>query len=136
MQVYTIHLRGMTGSPGQDTQVIKEGFCWPAFLFGPLWALWHRMWFTFLGLSAGYALMALGATIVNLDEIVIDAIFIGVAAVIGFCGNDWRRAGLAARGWQMKGLSAATDRDAALRRFIDLHPADPTPPPAGHAPGY
>jgi len=27
---------------------IKIGFCWPAFLIGPLWFLLNRMWFNFL----------------------------------------------------------------------------------------
>ena len=27
---------------------IKVGFCWPAFLIGPLWFLLNRMWVTFL----------------------------------------------------------------------------------------
>ena len=27
---------------------VKVGFCWPAFLIGPLWFLVNRMWMTFL----------------------------------------------------------------------------------------
>ena len=41
--------------------------------------------------------------------------------IIGFGANDWRRAGLARRGWRQAGVVAAIDADAALRRHYDLH---------------
>jgi Protein of unknown function (DUF2628) len=28
--------------------VVKVGFCWPAFIIGPLWFLLNKMWLTFL----------------------------------------------------------------------------------------
>ena len=32
--------------------VVKDGFCWPAFLIGPLWFLVNGMWLNFLLVSA------------------------------------------------------------------------------------
>ena len=75
----------------------------------------------------------------RLDPMTYSAVMIGVAAIIGFCANDWRRNALTMRGWKMAGLSAASDRDLALRRFIDLHPdALDTQPtgPSSHPVGY
>ena len=122
MRVFTIHLRQTALSPDRNAVLIKEGFCWPAALFGPFWALWHRMWFVFLGVLAVSILMGVVEAALSVDPMTYTAISIGVAALIGFCANDWRRTALTARGWNMAGLSAAADPDTALRRFLDLHP--------------
>lgn len=122
MRVYSIHLRTAALTPDRDALVIKEGFCWPAFFFGPLWALWHRMWFTCLGLFAVWILMAIAGGLLRPDALTDTAVSLAVALIVGYGANDWRRAAVAARGWRMEGLAAAADRDAALRRFFDLHP--------------
>ena len=44
--------------------LVKEGFSWPAFFFGPLWALSHRMWVVSALLFA--ALIAIGMVPVSL----------------------------------------------------------------------
>ena len=122
MQVFTMHLRPSAVTPDRDAVLVKEGFCWLAFFFGPFWALWHRMWLTSLGLFS--VIIASGAieALLRLDPLIYSAVMVGIAAIIGFCANDWRRTTLTMRGWKMVGLSAASDRDLALRRFIDLHP--------------
>jgi hypothetical protein len=135
MRVFTIHLSQSALSPDRDAILIKEGFCWPAFFFGPFWALWHRMWFVCLGVFAVIILMAVAEAILRVDPMTYSAVSVGVAALIGFNGNDWRRTALSARGWQMSGLSAAADRDAAFRRFVDLHP-EALDTPAARTPGY
>lgn len=122
MRVFTVHLSQSALSPDRDAVLIKEGFCWPAFFFGPFWALWHRMWFVCLGIFAVTILLAVAESVLHVDPLTYGAISIGVAVLIGFNGNDWRRTALAARGWRMSGLSAAANRDSAFRRFVDLHP--------------
>tara|TARA_R110000868_G_scaffold11751_13_gene57351 strand:- start:11263 stop:11700 length:438 start_codon:yes stop_codon:yes gene_type:complete len=122
MRVFTIHLRRTALSPDRDAVLIKEGFCWPAFFFGPFWALCHRMWFVFLGICAVMILMAVAEAALHVDPVSYGAVSLGISVLIGFSGNDWRRTALAARGWEMRGLSAAADTDTAFRRFLDLHP--------------
>ena len=134
MRVYTVHLQRFAPSPDRDAVVISEGFCWPAFFFGPLWALTHRMWFAALGILSTYALIGLGAGIVSLDLLTTAALWGGTAAIFGFCANDWRRTALISRGWHLAGIATAADQDTALRRFIDLHPDALNPPPP--APTY
>lgn len=34
--------------PGHPPTVVKAGFSWPAFIFGPFWFLLNRMWMMFL----------------------------------------------------------------------------------------
>lgn len=110
--------------------MIAEGFCWPAFLVAPVWALANRMWFTAVGVVTAYVLLMLCAGLAGLDDGTALALIVGAALIVGFCANDWRRTALEARGWQMAGLAAAADRDAALRRFVDLHPDALNPPPS------
>ena len=139
MRVFSIHLRPSALTPDRDAILVKEGFCWPAFVFGPFWALWHRMWFAAIGLLSVLIALGVAEALVRLDPMTYSAVMIGVAAIIGFCANDWRRNALTMRGWKMAGLSAASDRDLALRRFIDLHPdALDTQPtgPSSHPVGY
>ena len=132
MQVFNIYLRG--SATARDAAAIKEGFCWPAFLFGPFWALWHRMWFSAAAIAAAYVLITVGISIVGANEAMANAIIVGTAVLIGFSANDWRQNGLIGNGWRLAGLSAAADADTALRRFIDLHPEEFTPP--AHRPAY
>lgn len=122
MRVFTIHLRPSALTPDRDAVLIKEGFCWPAFFFGPFWALYHRMWFACLGILSLTILLAVVESILHVDPVTYGAISVGIAALIGFHANDWRRTALDARGWHLGGLSAAADRDSAFRRFVDLHP--------------
>ena len=130
MRVYTVHLQHRALSPDRNAVVIAEGFCWPAFLVAPIWALANRMWFTAVGVVTAYVLLMLCAGLAGLDDGTALALIVGAAVIVGFCANDWRRTALEARGWKMAGLAAAADRDAALRRFVDLHPDALNPPPS------
>ena len=120
MQVFSIHLRPSALTPDKEAILVKEGFCWPAFFFGPFWALSHRMWFAAIGLLAGPVALGGGGAALQLGPMTCGAVMVGIATIIGFCANDWRRNALDVRGWDMEGLSAAPDPELALRRFFDL----------------
>ena len=74
MAVYSVHL---PGAPGQkpnasDAAFVREGFCWPAFVFGPFWLLGCRLWlsaalwfaaFFILSGLAGAGLLSTGASL-------------------------------------------------------------------------
>ncbi|MDF2116933.1 DUF2628 domain-containing protein [Roseiarcaceae bacterium H3SJ34-1] len=47
MPVYTVHLPEETKSgldPATEAVLVREGFSLAAFLFGPLWLIWHQRW--------------------------------------------------------------------------------------------
>lgn len=131
MKVYSIHLPpgAPISHPAQrrDAIVLREGFCWPAFFFGPFWALANRMWFTAGGLVGLHLLLMAGSALLRPDPVTSGAVLAAVHLIVGFSANDWRRAALAATGWRQAGLAAAADRDAALRRYVDLHPQPDAP---------
>jgi len=90
--------------PSHGIAEVKQGFCWPAFLFGSLWALARRRYALFLLMLAvdlllwfltgyagaqrmlGLALLALGATL-------------AYAFVRGRYGNRWIQHSLLAGGY-------------------------------------
>jgi hypothetical protein len=122
MKIYSVYQDPGALSPDRDATAIKEGFCWPAFFFGPLWALWHRMWFAALGLLAVLVLAELAADLIGADPLSASAITLGVMTLVGFVANDARGQTLRARGWRQAGIAAGRDREGALLRFFDALP--------------
>ena len=118
MRVYTVHVCCGTPEP-KDIVLVKEGFCWPAFLFDFFWALYHRTWSAFLVLAAalcvfeGIGYWQLGSTPVLL------LVLFGWRILVGFHGNDWRRTVLERRGFRMSGVVTGADDLSAARRFFD-----------------
>ncbi len=120
MRIYTVHYRPEAG--GGDIVPIKEGFCWPAFMFGPLWALWHRLWMVALALVAFIALLGAAIAVFAPNAATALALAVGVAVAVGGTANDLRRATLERRGFSEEGVVMGGGEDAALRRFLDNTP--------------
>lgn len=120
MRIYTVHYRPEAG--GGDIVPVKEGFCWPALLFGPLWALWHGLWSVALGLVALIALLGAAGAVLGLDVVTAAALSMGTATAIGGTANDLRRWTLERRGFSEEGVAMGFGEDAALRRFLDNTP--------------
>ena len=100
--------------------LLREGFCWPAAIFTVFWALFHRMWWTALGLLVAGAALEAAIAFAGADETTRLAAAIGFAAIVGFFANDWRRAVLEQAGGRAAGIVAAPGPEAALRRYVDL----------------
>lgn len=92
-------------NPRKGVVSVKLGFCWPAFIFGSLWAMAHHMW-------VPYALMLLSAEIgigllLGIAQASRDPAFIAVASLAGLAlalvrghfGNRWYAASLRRRGY-------------------------------------
>ena len=126
-----------------DLAFVRDGFSFWAFLFPPLWLLWHRLWIealaTVVVLLAATALeqfggMASAASIVSL----LVSIFVGIE------GNGLRIAAFERRGWVADAVVEANNVDEAELRYADEIDADadgipdryqmtPSPVPAGAA---
>jgi Protein of unknown function (DUF2628) len=123
MSVYTVHAPPLRrGEPDSDPTrfaFVRDGFSVLAFLFAPLWMLWHRLWLAFVGylvvvVVVQVALMALGAP----DGVKI-AVGVLLALLVGFEAVSLRRWTLSRRRWQSLGVVVADDLEAAERRFFD-----------------
>lgn len=135
MQIWTVYLppdaHDAVGA-AENMVLIKEGFCWPALIFGPFWAIWHRFWLV---------LLALVVVIVSIEAVGLFAgdtasAMLSTLAWIGFAfvANDARRWTLERRGWRFARVVAGGRQADAERNYLefmnDLPPPAPTAPPS------
>jgi Protein of unknown function (DUF2628) len=142
MSVYTVHEPppGRRGSESDPLRIafVRDGFSFWAFLLGPLWMLWHRLWLALLGYVV--AVIVLRVALVQLGAPASARALVGVlvALLVGLEGASLRRWTFRRRGWKQLGVVVADDRDLAERRFFDAWlggvasapPPVPAPPPA------
>ncbi|HEY8611501.1 MAG TPA: DUF2628 domain-containing protein [Roseomonas sp.] len=114
MRIFTIHSRG---GDKPRTRLVREGFSFWAFLFGPLWLLWHGLWLALLG----YLVVA--TAIAFLPEPWEGLAGLGLQIFLGFHARDLERWTLGRRGFAAEGVVAAPDEDAALLRLVQARPA-------------
>ena len=144
MTVFTIH----QPAPRKNEDVaspdryafVRDGFYFWAFLLGPLWMLWRRLWLVtviYLVVTAAIqaALWALG-----MSGVVKFAVGFLIAVLVGCEAGTLRRWSLRRR-WTNVGLVVAPNQEMAERRFFESWSADASlpqaaaaPPPATHAP--
>jgi hypothetical protein len=123
MSTYTVHEpppRHDAGNPDPVSYVfVRDGFAFWAFLLGPLWMLWHRLWLVLIGyllVGAGLqlALAAVGAPFsLRLTVAVL------LALLVGFEAATLRRFTLARRRWRNVGVVIGDNLESAEHRFFD-----------------
>ncbi len=122
MKLYTVHIPVGGQVPGEEPVLLKEGFCWPAFFFSFLWALWHRLWLVALLLVLASVAIEAAMSQLGANDAVRGAVTLGFAVFVGATANDWRRGALAKLGYRLTDIVAAGDADAACRRWGDAQP--------------
>lgn len=112
MKVWTAHIR-----PGAAPVLVREGFTWGGFFFGPLWLLAHRAWIpAVLALCAGVVVAALVRGPMG------TVLGVALAWATGVFGRDLVRWSLGRRGVAQQQVVAAADGDAALARLLAHRP--------------
>jgi len=122
MRLYTVHHRRHGPDADSNLVLIKEGFCWPAFLFLPLWALWHRLWVVAVVLLGADLAVGGAALLLHLDALSRAAVALGFTVIVGFVANDVRRRALERRQFTFAAVVAGADRAAAERRLLEENP--------------
>lgn len=95
---------------------VKVGFCWPAFLVGPLWFLLNRMWITFVlvVILANGAHLAMART--DFVGGLMALLYVVACLLIGFVANPLLASDLVRDGYvhratvQASSISKATDQ--------------------------
>lgn len=144
-QVFTVHQPQLPAADPlqrcEEIELVREGFAWPAFIFGPLWLIANRMWLVLAGFAALWTLVQLvfmvlpgGAKAVGLAWLVISLGF-------GLEANELRRWTLARRGYRTIAAVAGNSLDECEHRFFQSWPdaasaqrAPAAPPPVPTAP--
>ncbi len=109
--------------PTQDIVVIKEGFSWSAFFFGPIWMLLNELWWLaclWVGLLAVCPLIKEVAFQPPVGGIQILAFFVlfvatfGLSFLSGFKGNEWLEEKVSKRGFELLNTVQAESPLAAI----------------------
>jgi hypothetical protein len=119
MRVYTVLRPSVdVGLKSLDRTVfLSDGFCWPAFLFGPFWLLYHRIWLALIVVVVAIALLA-AAVATGAARTNAEWIYIAIAALLGLEGGWLREKALARRGFMVDGLIVAPGRAEAESAYF------------------
>jgi hypothetical protein len=116
MRVYTVH-EPPASSGAAGPVLVREGFSWAALLFGPLWALAHRLWLEAL---AWFLLVLLAGL---LSPWFGPWAAIGLQFLLAAEARNLRRWALRRRGWTEAAVVAAPTEPLATQRLLDAVPA-------------
>jgi Protein of unknown function (DUF2628) len=123
MPVYTVHAPVADGTEARSVAdsfvFVRDGFHFWAFLFGPLWLAWHRLWLALLG----YVVVTTAGTIA-LARLPASAgtrftVMLLIALLMGFEAASLWRWTLSRRKWRQLDIVVADDEETAERRFFD-----------------
>jgi hypothetical protein len=118
MRIFTVHIKPYSPAPDGEAVLIKEGFCWPAALIPILWALYRRLWRWVIILIAAQVAISMVGDALGFGLSMQLPVAVAFAAYVGFSANDWRRAGLARRGFALADIVVGKDMLAAERRYF------------------
>jgi hypothetical protein len=123
MKVYTVHeppLRRNESSVDPDRFVfVRDGFHFWAFVLGPIWMLWHRLWLVLLLYVVATAAVQFGMFALGLAAPAQFAVGALIALLVGFEAATFRRWTYTRRRWRNLGPVIAPDLLAAEHRFFD-----------------
>jgi hypothetical protein len=141
MTVFTVHepkpRRNESVAAPERFVFVRDGFYFWAFLLGPLWMLWHRLWLVLLIYLVLTTAVQVGLWALALSGAVKFAVGFLIALLVGFEAASLRRWTLTRRRWRNVGLVVGRNLEAAERRFFDSwvagrakSPLQSPPPPA------
>ncbi len=120
-KLYSVHLNPEAERPYETAEFVPEGFNIYGFLFGELWALYHRQWIlAFVLFCINILITVLGENF-GFNPVSTFVLQMGIRVMVGFQGNDAIRASLARRGYIVADLVAAHTLLHAEQRFYDRY---------------
>jgi hypothetical protein len=103
----------------------REKFSFGAFLFGPLWMLWRRLWIVLIIYLVVVGFITYGLQRVGIGWSACAAVFGLIQFLVGLEATSLRRWTRLRRGWRDCGVVIADDREMAERRFFDAKAVRP-----------
>jgi hypothetical protein len=123
MSVYTVHepppRRNEAAADPERFKFVRDGFHFWAFVFGPVWMLFHRLWLVFVLYVIFSATMHTLLWFAGTTSGTKFYIGVLISILIGLEAPTLRRWTLARRNWRTVGVVAADDAEDAERRFFD-----------------
>jgi hypothetical protein len=137
MTVFTVHQpaprKNENVAPPERFAFVRDGFYVWAFLLGPLWMLWHRLWLVLVVYVVGITAIQAMLWALGVSGVVQFAVGVLIAVLVGCEAGTLRRWSLRRR-WSNVGLVVAPSQETAERRFFESWSADMTSLPAAAAP--
>jgi hypothetical protein len=136
MNLYTVHMPPHAGTdsvPHGHVRLVKEGFAWGAFFFGPIWLVLDRLWIATLGWLVAAAL-AVGGFVSGLYSAgALAGLLFLLCLITGLEGYDLLRRKLVRAGADLCGIVTGGDVETAeYRCFARMSLSDAAPAmPAG-----
>ena len=99
--------------PTGKQEAVKQGWSWPGFFFGPIWALVKKLW----GLGAGLLVAVIVLSIFPSDSdlgALASLVILAIYIVCGAKGNKWRESNLASRGYDHVDTVSASNPEGAI----------------------
>jgi hypothetical protein len=123
MPVYTVHAPlGADPAVRDETDrfvFVRDGFHFWAFLFGPIWLLWRRLWLALLFYVVVVVACALALAALQVGAGVRLVAMLLIALLMGFEAASLWRWTLSRRNWHQIDIVVADDEETAERRFFD-----------------
>jgi hypothetical protein len=134
MTVYTVHEpppRRNEATTDPDRFVfVRDGFYVWAFLLGPLWMLWRRLWLVLLIYVVASAALQAALWAVGVSGAVKFTVGMLIGLLVGFEAASMQRWTYSRRRWNNLGLVVAPDLESAEHRFYDSWVTRHAPMPA------
>src|SRR3954453_21516981 len=123
MPVYTVHAPVADGAETRDAAdrlvFVRDGFHFWAFLLGPLWLAWHRLWLALIFYIAALVGVAGGLNQLHAGAGTRFAVTLLIALLMGFEAASLWRWTVSRRNWRQLDVVVADDEETAERRFFD-----------------
>ena len=107
--------------PSGSTEVVKQGWSWPAFSFCFIWAMVKKMWGLGVGVLLGFLMLAFIIVVADVGRGVgalMDVVSIIVYIIFGKNGNSWREKNLISRGFEQVDTVTAANPEGAVALYL------------------
>lgn len=107
--------------PSGAIEAVKQGWSWPAFFFGVIWAMMKKMWKLSIGVVLAF--LAIGfitgiAASEQMGEAIVNGLGLTANLMFGVHGNSWREESLILRGFAIKKTLDAASPGAAVALYL------------------
>jgi hypothetical protein len=123
MPIYTVHAPVADGTDARSATdrfvFVRDGFYFWAFLAGPVWLAWHRLWLALLGYIVVSVAGTVALALLHAGAGTRFTVMLLIALLIGFEAASLWRWTLSRRKWRQLDIVVADDEETAERRFFD-----------------
>jgi hypothetical protein len=123
MPVYTVHAPVAGGTQARSAAdrfvFVRDGFHFWAFVLGPLWLAWHRLWLALIGCIAVWVGVVVALSQLQASTGTRFAVMLLIALLMGFEAASLWRWTVSRRKWRQLDVVVADDEETAERRFFD-----------------